>query len=484
MATLYRKTYPMDMPAGAEIITRRGKPMARWVDGRGNTKMAPLHEDGERIMYVSDVWYARYVDADGRDRRVSTGCREKQAAQKVLADIRTDIEKVRSGLLTPAEMETAGHVKRPLTEHVSDYLEHLKTKRVRGRKVSAHYRRNVESRLNRLLGECGFRKVGDITAEAVVRWLEDAENASMAASTRNEYLATAKAFCGWMKRSKRMSDNPLSGVQKADQASDRRHVRRALTVDEVGRLLRVARHRPVAEVGRQSVPLPEDDKCGRSSWTFESLTAANFDACYKRGVARLTDSPDRREQLEKLGRQRARFYLLAVSTGLRRKELASLTVGNLHLDVIPSPYVELSGRDTKNGHNAHLPLRPDVVAELRRHLDDLGHDLPLDRPLFDSPPAIRVFDADCQAAGIEKTDARGRVVDIHALRTTFCTHLAVAGVHPRVAQQAMRHSRMELTNEFYTDPILLDVAGAVNSLPDFSGSQDAAKRALAASPSA
>ena len=73
------------------------------------------------------------------------------------------------------------------------------------------------------------------------------------------------------------------------------------------------------------------------------------------------------------------------------------------------------------------------------------------------------------------------MVDIHALRTTFCTHLAVAGVHPRVAQQAMRHSRMELTNQYYTDPILLDVAGAVNSLPDFSGSQSSEKTQLAAS---
>lgn len=83
-------------------------------------------------------------------------------------------------------------------------------------------------------------------------------------------------------------------------------------------------------------------------------------------------------------------------------------------------------------------------------------------------------------AGSEKTDPRGRAVDIHALRTTFCTHLAVAGVHPRVAQPSMRHSRMELTNQYYTDPILLDVAGAVNSLPDFSGSQDPAKPRLAA----
>ena len=34
---------------------------------------------------------------------------------------------------------------------------------------------------------------------------------------------------------------------------------------------------------------------------------------------------------------------------------------------------------------------------------------------------------------------------------------------------AMRRSRMELTMNFYTDPVLLDVAGAVEALPDFSG---------------
>ncbi len=88
-------------------------------------------------------------------------------------------------------------------------------------------------------------------------------------------------------------------------------------------------------------------------------------------------------------------------------------------------------------------------------------------PLFAHPPTIRTFDSDCRAAGIAKVDARGRVIDIHALRTTFATHLAVAGVHPRITQAAMRHSRMELTNTYYTDPALLDVAGAVNALPDF-----------------
>ncbi len=42
---------------------------------------------------------------------------------------------------------------------------------------------------------------------------------------------------------------------------------------------------------------------------------------------------------------------------------------------------------------------------------------------------IRIFDLDCQAAGIPKTDERGRVIDIHALRTTFGTHLSASGAH-------------------------------------------------------
>jgi hypothetical protein len=33
----------------------------------------------------------------------------------------------------------------------------------------------------------------------------------------------------------------------------------------------------------------------------------------------------------------------------------------------------------------------------------------------------------------------------------------------------MRHSRIELTMNYYTDPVLLDIAGAVESLPDFTG---------------
>ena len=195
-------------------------------------------------------------------------------------------------------------------------------------------------------------------------------------------------------------------------------------------------------------------------------------------MEKLDGQDARRKRLERRGRERSLFYLLAVSTGLRRKELGSLTVGQVHLDAVPSPYVELLAKDSKNAHGAFIPLRQDVVRELRAFLAERGEDLPLDMKLFRRPPTIRVFDADIQAAGIAKTDDRGRIVDIHALRHTFGTHLSGAGVHPRTAMAAMRHSRIDLTTctpklqrrsmNFYTDPVLLDVAGAVKSLPAFS----------------
>ena len=78
---------------------------------------------------------------------------------------------------------------------------------------------------------------------------------------------------------------------------------------------------------------------------------------------------------------------------------------------------------------------------------------------------IKSFNLDLAAANIPKEDGRGRTVDLHALRHTFGTHLSKNGVAPRTAQAAMRHSSLDLTMNVYTDPSLLDVAGALQALP-------------------
>ena len=91
----------------------------------------------------------------------------------------------------------------------------------------------------------------------------------------------------------------------------------------------------------------------------------------------------------------------------------------------------------------------------------------------------RILDRDLAAAGIPKRDERNRVVDVHALRVTLGTHLCAAGVPLRTAQAVMRHSKPELTANIYTDPKLLDVAGAIDSLPTLALPSDAAVTSVA-----
>ena len=105
-------------------------------------------------------------------------------------------------------------------------------------------------------------------------------------------------------------------------------------------------------------------------------------------------------------------------------------------------------------------------AEARAAGGPVPANLPTDYPLFNVPSAlIRILDCDLAAAGIAKRDDRGRTVDVHAMRHTFGTHLSKGGVSPRTAQAAMRHSTIDLTMSTYTDPRLLDVAGALEVLP-------------------
>jgi len=306
------------------------------------------------------------------------------------------------------------------------------------------------------------------------------ESAGMGARTRNVYRAAIVAFCNWCVETDRLAANPLSRLCKADVRGDRRRVRWALTEDELQRLLKALRLRQVADYGRKTVSLLPAKRKGRSQWRYEPLTFETLDAAYACGRTALSKRPDSLAKRERLGLERMLICKALVLTGLRLGELASITVGQLHLDA-DQPYAELLAKDEKAGRGALIPLRADMVEDLRGWLEEKlaaqreraeenGAPLPLkqalDEPVFAVPRnMIKSFNLDLAAAGIPKEDERGRTVDVHALRHTFGTHLSRAGVPPRTAQAAMRHSSIDLTMNVYTDPTLLDVAGAVEALP-------------------
>ena len=497
MGTVFKPFVTRPLPDGAQLVTRAGKRVAVWTDASGKRRQAPATAgDKPRIRLRGGTYSAQYRDGDGVVRRVPTGCKSLDAARAVLAELEARAEKVRSGIVTQAEVNVAEYADTPVVEHVDAYVAALARKRGKGarRTVAPRHVTNVTHTLRLAVDECGFRRLRDLHRDAVERWvhrlLDLPDDAVLdahghvttpgrpAARTINARLTTLTAWGNWLVESGRLTANPFVRLRKLDEADDKRRQRRALTADELRRLLTVARLRPVAEFGRATVRIVDDTRPAKSraTWKRAELTADTVVAAAERGRTRLR--ADVVERLEHDGRERALLYAVLVTTGLRKGELAALTVGDVLLDC-EQPVIVLPGADAKNGQRATLPLRADVAGELRAWIDDKAEAVcrqrvgvagvttpPADVPLFYVPSAlVKILDRDMAAAGIPKRDDRGRTVDVHALRHTFASHLVAAGVAPRTAQAALRHSSLELTMQLYTDPRLLDVAGALAVLP-------------------
>ncbi len=181
----------------------------------------------------------------------------------------------------------------------------------------------------------------------------------------------------------------------------------------------------------------------------------------RRGELTAKVSDEVKERLLLLGRERALIYKTFLLTGLRKNELATLEVGQIELE---DGYLQLDTDDEKSGEGNQVPLRPDLVNDLRQWIVD--RKLTPKSLLFTiSSGLLRILDRDLKLAGIAKRDERGRTLDVHALRHSFSTLLSKGGVAPRTAQAAMRHSDISLTMNTYTDPKLLDIQKALDVLP-------------------
>jgi integrase len=276
------------------------------------------------------------------------------------------------------------------------------------------------------------------------------------ARSRNTHRASLIAFANLCADPdiRRLPSNPFKGVPKADEKADPRRRRRSMTGAELARLLDVAR-RPL-------------------------LDAPTVRRGQRKGEAFANVRPEVRARLDALGPERALIYKTLVVTGLRKNELATLSLAQLRLDA-PVPHVELDAAYEKNREGTGVVVRADLADDLRAWIDEKltaiqadalrrGEPIPAELPaaalLFELPGGLlRIFGRDLKAAGISKRDERGRTLDVHALRTTFGTLLSRGGVPLRTAQTPMWHSDPKLTANVYVDPRLLDVHGALDVLP-------------------
>jgi integrase len=377
--------------------------------------MAQLFKPTFQCHRTGQTKQSRFWYARVQGKRIPLKVTDRRIAERKALEIERQMELGND----PALLDKAR--RRPLVEHLVDFADSLRAKG-----CSAGHIDTIERRLRKLVDGSRIGTLADATAAVVESWLARRQrDEGMSAQTRRHYASHVLQFGRWLVAVGRAARNPFTGLRtNLKVENDRRRRRRALTPDECQRLLHAA-------------------------------------ATSRRKLGGMS-GPDRKM-----------LYWLGISTGLRRNELGALTSESFSLDRDPVT-VTVQGTWTKNRRTATLPLRQDLAAELREWL----RDKPRGQPLFPVKGRKRkaMLRADLKAAGIEPV-VDGKVIDLHSLRVSFITHLALGGVPLAVAQKLARHSDPRLTANVYTCLGMGDLHRAVEALPGAGCATDAIKTA-------
>lgn len=257
------------------------------------------------------------------------------------------------------------------------------------------YVKRLELAISSICIFCGWDYPGEISSQGFERWRV---GSSLSPKSKNFYQSALNEFCRWLLRSGIISKNPLEFLPSINLHRIKRLKRKALSVEQIVRLLSVL--------------------------------------------------PDFRLRC---------IVMMAIYTGLRRKELSRLVWTDLYLDE-QNPVVIVPDFVTKNGKEAVQPLRAELVDALLKL-----RKFSVKEKVFGCFLPFWKLKKYWIMAGIPDSPE----YDFHSLRVTFCTLLEQSGVPPRVAQEAMRHSDSRLTEQTYTDRSKLHVRAAINSLPSF-----------------
>jgi integrase len=363
------------------------------------------------------TWYVQY-HLHGRVYRVPLRTRDKRVAEQKASEIFKRAERKAAGLIDPLTDEQA----RPLEQHVADFEAVLVS---RGRS-GAHLKDRMGC-LREWVAETKATALRDLDAPRIARWLSSLTERGLAARTVNRRLQAVRQFARWCLSTRRLPYDPLASLRPLNEEADRRHVRRALSPEELERLYEAAATRPLAE------------------------------AVVNRMNSGVT--PRERVRLLALGSMRRLVYRLAAGTGLRRKELRLLRVQDVDLE---RREIAIPAAHAKSKRNQSVPLRSDLAEELAAFLPE---DAAPGDPVFPTGafPRRTTFQRDLVAAGLatvetaddgsEHTvteDDAGLSLDFHCLRVAFVSNLVARGVHPRVVQALARHAKIDTTMRAYT----------------------------------
>jgi site-specific recombinase XerD len=362
-------------------------------------------ETGKTIRKQSKYWYIDYKTADGTRKRVK-GFKDKAATAQLAAKLEREVEQAQIGIIDKYK----DHQKEPLSKHLDDFKTSLLSKG-----DTEKHARLVYNRAKAVIESCSFVRMSDMSASKVQKYLAERRRGGLSIRSSNFHLQAVKQLGNWLVADRRMAENPLAYLKGQNPQTDIRHPRRALTVEELTRLIET------------TAKSPKDHKMS--------------------------------------GRERATLYKLAATTGLRANELATLTWRSFDLSSA-KPHLNVLAGYSKHRRVDIVPLRVDIAAELAtwKSEQNAGDDAKVFAD-FNPNKGADMLKKDLARAEIEYVDAAGRYADFHALRHSLASLLNQSGVSPKVAQALLRHSTISLTMDTYTHIGLHDERAALDSLP-------------------
>ena len=183
-------------------------------------------------------WIIQYFDSAGKRREKSSRTNDYRSAERIANKLEADVALRREGVIDGRQDRLAEEARKPLVQHVADYLEHCT-----GKGLAVHSVKCRKFHLEWLMRVTHATRLADLTLEPVERALAGLRAEGSAPRTVNTRRETYRAFGNWCRKTGRLASHPLELLPKFDEHRDRRRIRRPLTDDELANLLAVAETR-------------------------------------------------------------------------------------------------------------------------------------------------------------------------------------------------------------------------------------------------
>ena len=318
-------------------------------------------------------WRFRYIGPDGTPKK-ATGFTDRGETRRLATQLALEADEIRRGVRkAPQAAETESL--RPIEEHVKAYLAWGRTQGGRGgRPWAAYYGAQQETRLEWWTNALKLSSLRDITLSDAEKALQGEVKRGLAGKTVSDKAMTLHGFVTWCLKRKLLSADPLDGLSQFDTSVTAQNFRRPFTLDEIGKLLAVT-------------PEPQN-----------------------------------------------LIYRLALVTGFRAGELASLQVGSLDLE---NRILLLAAAFAKDRKEASCALPADLAQALADSAQGRAAEEKL-FPTWKQREASREIGRFMKAAGISRKNFHGKA-DFHSLRTTHVNLGIELGFDVKTAQTLARH---------------------------------------------